>query len=96
MNYTGRGPVDDAHVRTGEFVEDGPTVPGLVAAAAWAIGLAVGLFALVAGHPVVAAVAAVMGLLAPWLGLGWVVHTRRRVDDADLSFAGRPLQLTAR
>jgi hypothetical protein len=59
-----------------QTAEESPSVPGLVAAAAWAIGLAVGLGALIAGHPVLAAVAAIMGLLAPWLGLGWIEHTR--------------------
>jgi hypothetical protein len=64
---------------------EGPSPVGLLAAAAWAVGLAVGLAALIAGHPVAAAVAAIMGLLAPWFGLGWIGHTSRRADDADLA-----------
>jgi hypothetical protein len=37
-----------------------------------------------------AAVAAIMGLMAPWLGLGWIEHTLAvRVDDAELVSAGR-------
>jgi hypothetical protein len=66
-----------------ETTEERPSVPGLLAAAAWAIGLAVGLGALIAGHPVLAAVAAIMGLMAPWLGLGWIEHTHHRVDGAE-------------
>jgi hypothetical protein len=85
MNDTSSRPEDV------EITEDGPSVPGLVAAAAWAIGLAVGLGALIAGHPVLAAVAAIMGLMAPWFGLGWIEHTHRRVDDAELVSVSRPL-----
>jgi hypothetical protein len=72
-----------------EVTQNRPSVPGLIAAAAWAIGLAVGLGALIAGHPVLGAVAAVMGLLAPWLGLGWIEHTHHRVDDAELASESR-------
>jgi hypothetical protein len=84
--------MNDTLTRPGaeQIVEESPSVAGLVAAAAWAIGLAVGLGALIAGHPVMAAVAAIMGLMAPWLGLGWIEHTLAvRVDDAELVSAGR-------
>lgn len=68
------------------ILEEGPSVPGIVAAAVWAIGLALGLSALIAGHPV----AAIMGLMAPWLGLGWIEHTRAVVSKTpNWSSAGR-------
>jgi hypothetical protein len=52
----------------------------------------VGLFALIAGHGAVAAVAAVTGLLAPWLGLGWMVHGRYWVDNSERLFRSGPPQ----
>ncbi len=101
MAYTGNGPVDHArtvHSRAGESIDDGPTAPGLVAAAVWLVGLVVGVSALVAGHPVVAAVSVVLALVAPWLGPAWNLHARLRADDAKPPFPSNEygLPLTAR
>lgn len=52
-------------------------VPGLVAAAAWAVALAAGLVALIAGHDMVAAVVLVLGVMAPWFGVAWVARSGR-------------------
>jgi hypothetical protein len=52
-------------------------VVGLVAAAAWAVALAGGLVALIAGHAMVAAVFLVLGVMAPWFGIAWVSHSER-------------------
>jgi hypothetical protein len=59
-------------------------VPGLVAAAAWAVALAGGLVALIAGHDMVAAVVLVLGVMAPWFGVAWVSRSGRPApaDDA--------------
>ena len=84
MAYTGSGPVDR------------PTVVGLVAVSVWLVGLVVGMSALVAGHPVVAAVSVVLALVAPWLGLAWNMHALLRADDVQLPFPGNALPLTAR
>jgi hypothetical protein len=83
MPYTGNGPVER------------PTVLGLVVAAVWLVGLVLGVSALVVGHPVVAAVAVVFALVAPWLGLAWNLHARLRADDVQLPFAGGGIPLTA-
>jgi Flp pilus assembly protein TadB len=101
MAYNGSGPVDrapTAHGRAGESVDEGRTVLGLVVAAVWLAGLAVGVFALVAGHLAVAAVSVVLALVVPWLGLAWNLHARLRADDPTLSFTGNEhgLGLTAR
>jgi hypothetical protein len=85
MTYIGSEHVRATYARGGDAVDslrgEAPNLTGLIAAAVWAAGLAVGLCALIAGHAAVAAVAGVMGLLAPWLGLGWVVHGRHRADN---------------
>src|ERR1700730_12813806 len=52
-------------------------VPGLVAAAAWAVALAGGVVALIAGHDMVAAVVLVLGVMAPWFGVAWVSRSGR-------------------
>ncbi len=83
MAYTGNGPVDR------------PTVLGLVAAAVWLVGLVVGVTALMAGHPAVAAISVVSALVAPWLGLAWNLHARLRADDVRLPVRGHGLPLTA-
>src|SRR5690349_7244185 len=64
------------------------SVRGLVVAAAWALGLAVGLTALAIGHQVVAVVALVLAVMAPGLGLAWVSHTRRAAPDAPSGGSG--------
>jgi hypothetical protein len=54
-----------------------------MAAAAWAIGLAVGLLALLSGHTAVAAVALVLAIMSPWLGLALASRTQRPVTGSD-------------
>ncbi len=83
MAYTGNSPVER------------PPVPGLVAAVVWLVGLVVGVSALVAGHPVVAAVSVVLALVAPWMGLAWNLHARLRADDVQLPCPGGTLPLSA-
>ena len=60
------------------------SVPGRVAAALWAVGFMAGVIALVTGHAAVAVAALVVAVAAPWFGLAWVSHRRRRVEDAAL------------
>ena len=55
-------------------------VPGLVAAALWAVGLMAGVVALVSGHAAVAVAALIVAVAAPWFGLAWVTRSRRRAD----------------
>jgi hypothetical protein len=62
----------------------------------WLVGLAVGVFALLVGHPVAAAVSVVLALAAPWVGLAWNMHARLRADDVKLPFPGEGLPLAAR
>jgi Flp pilus assembly protein TadB len=88
MAHTGSCPVGRARIGR-------PTFLGLVAAAAWLVGLVVGVSALITGHPVVAAVSVVLALGAPWLGLAWNLHARLRADDVRLRFPNSGLPLTA-
>jgi hypothetical protein len=77
---------------TASWAVERPTVLGLVAAAVWLVGLVVSVFELVAGHLLVAAVAVVLALVAPWLGLAWNLHARLRADGVPQPFvAGVPL-----
>jgi hypothetical protein len=63
--------------------ESAVNVPGLIAAAAWAIALACGLVALIAGQDMVAAVVLVLGVMAPWFGVAWVSHSDRGASSDD-------------
>lgn len=63
----------------GAVGEGGANVPGLVIAAVWTIALAVGLGSLIVGQAVVAGVALGVAVVAPWLGLAWAAHSKRRV-----------------
>ena len=72
------------HRPAGEGREADFSVPGIVAAAIWAVGLVVGVFAMATGHAVVAVVALVVAVAAPWFGLVCVAHGRRRVYNVAL------------
>lgn len=53
------------------------SLPGLLAAATWAIGLVIGLVALTVGHELLAGVSLLLALMSPWFGLAWVAHGQR-------------------
>lgn len=53
------------------------SLPGLLAAATWAIGLVIGLVAMMHGHELVAGVSLVLAILAPWFGLAWLSQSQR-------------------
>jgi hypothetical protein len=61
----------------GEGLEAVLSLPGLVAAVSWAIGLAVGVFGLLAGHAGVVMVASVVAVVAPLLGVAWLSYSQR-------------------
>jgi len=73
MHYIANGVV------AGESDQSGVSIPGLIAAGVWAIGLVVGLIALGTGHAAVAGVSLVLAIMSPWFGLAWVSHSQRRV-----------------
>ncbi|MGB9222493.1 hypothetical protein [Mycobacterium sp.] len=77
MVYTGGDAGGSAHSALPISRQSTVNVPGLVAAAAWAVALAGGLVALIAGHVMVAAVVLVLGVMAPWFGVAWVSHSGR-------------------
>jgi hypothetical protein len=81
MVYTGGDAGGPARSALSIPSEGTVNVPGLVAAAAWAIALAGGLVALIAGHDMVAAVVLVLGVMAPWFGVAWVSHSHRGTSD---------------
>ncbi|BDB45449.1 MULTISPECIES: hypothetical protein [Mycobacterium] len=57
------------------------TLPGLAAAGVWAVGLIVGVVALLTGHLLVAGVALVLAIMAPWFGMAWVSRGRSRESN---------------
>jgi hypothetical protein len=65
-----------------------PSIPGLVAAAIWAVGLAVGVLALVIGHPGAAIVALLAAVAAPWFGLASVSRSQRRAFNVAVFLHG--------
>lgn len=79
MHYTANG------VAAGESDQNGVSIPGLIAAGVWAIGLVVGLIALATGHAAVAGVSLVLAVMSPWFGLAWVSHSQRRVAHEAVS-----------
>ncbi|MCV7079629.1 hypothetical protein H7I94_31530 [Mycobacterium szulgai] len=79
MHYTANG------VAAGESDQSGVSIPGLIAAGVWAIGLVVGLIALATGHAAVAGVSLVLAVMSPWFGLAWVSHSQRRVAHEAVS-----------
>lgn len=91
MQYTASG------VAASESDQTAVSIPGLVAAAGWAVGLIVGLVALAIGHVALAGVSLVLAIMAPWFGLAWVSHNQRRVAHAaPIPVRGWPgLHLTA-
>ncbi|OBK26071.1 hypothetical protein [Mycobacterium asiaticum] len=60
-------------------VEDERTVsvPGVLSAAVWTVGLTIGLMAMATGHDLLAGVALVLAIASPWFGLAWVSHNQR-------------------
>jgi hypothetical protein len=73
-------------LRTANGVERGWGLPGLAAAVVWVVGLAVGFFALFAGHVGLANVVLGVALVAPWLGVAW--RLRGRAEDQDGATVG--------
>lgn len=57
-------------------------VPGRVAAALWALGVLAGVLALLTGHAGLAIAGLVLAVAAPWFGLAWVSHSRRRTNGS--------------
>ena len=77
-----------AHRRAGEGVENDLSVPCLVATATWAVGLSVGVVALLGGQVAMAIVALVVAVVAPLLGLAWVSQGQRRIYNVALYLHG--------
>ncbi|CAM4113433.1 hypothetical protein MB901379_04583 [Mycobacterium basiliense] len=55
----------------GKLAEDSFSVPGMIVAATWALGLLIGLVGLATGHASVAVAALVLAVISPWIGLVW-------------------------
>ncbi|OBJ50758.1 hypothetical protein [Mycobacterium sp. 1423905.2] len=85
MVYTGNVAVGGVQP-AGDADASGVSIPGLIAAGAWALGLVVGLIALTTSHLGVAAVALVAAVISPWVGLAWIRGVQRRA----VPFAGMP------
>jgi hypothetical protein len=77
------GAVDRGRIRRSYL-----SVAGFVAAGIWAVGLVVGVLALVTGHAGVAVVALILAVAAPWAGLAWVSHGQRRTYNVALYLHG--------
>lgn len=80
-------PVD--HARTfrrhaGETVTHGPHAPSVYGAVLATAALIVGLYALATGHLVAACVAVGLAVALGAASTGWILHTHRKVRDAEL------------
>jgi hypothetical protein len=62
--------------------------PGMMAAAIWVVGLVVGVVAIATGHAGLAILALALAVTAPWVGLAWVSHSRRRTYQVALYLHG--------
>ncbi|MDP7731686.1 MULTISPECIES: hypothetical protein [Mycobacterium] len=105
MVYIGSDALVQGPATTSESGERTVSVPGLVAAGTWAVGLVIGLAAMAVGHELLAGVSLVVAIMSPWLGLAWVARNQRAdmrrqralAHQAVLYPASWPaLQLTAR
>jgi hypothetical protein len=82
-------PVD--HERTtrnhaGESLKDGANAPGLIGVSVGVVALVVGLSALPTGHAAAGLVAVILAAVAAAIGVAWLIHTHRRVRDAELQW----------
>ena len=87
MDYPGSDPVDHSCItrrHAGESLKDGAIAPGLAGIAVGIVALIVGLFALATGHVSVGFVAVILAAAAGAAGGAWLVHTHRRVRNAEL------------
>ncbi len=66
-------------------------LPGRVAAAVWALGVLAGVLALLTGHAGLAIAGLVVAVAAPWLGLAWVSHSRRRPGESAWAAGSAPV-----
>jgi hypothetical protein len=79
--------------------DSGVSVPGVIAAVIWAVGLVAGLIALATGHGVLATVVLSFAVMSPWVGLAWVSRSQpisRLSEPAEALSGHRELQFTAR
>ncbi|MBW0018445.1 MAG: hypothetical protein JO236_12995 [Mycobacterium sp.] len=58
--------------------DEGVSIPGVVAALAWAVALVAGLLALAAGRFLLGTAALTFAVSAPWFGLALVSRARER------------------
>lgn len=105
MVYNGTTPHVHGSTGASDSDERAVSVPGVVAAATWAVGLAIGLAAMAVGHELLAGVSLVVAIMSPWLGLGWVARNQRADMRRQRALAAQTvlypggwpaLQLTAR
>lgn len=88
----------DAHFASSAANQSGVSVPGVIAAAIWAVGLVAAVIALATGHGAVATVILLVAVMSPWLGLAWVSRGRSGDWQSQGSAAPsdcRELQFTA-
>lgn len=105
MGYIATEPLAAGPAMSSDSGERTISVPGLVAAAIWAVGLVIGLVAMAGGHELFAGVSLVVAIMSPWFGLGWVARNQRAAmrrqragsDQVPPAAGGWPvLQLTSR
>jgi hypothetical protein len=80
--------VANGAVNRGRIRRSDLSVAGFVAAGIWAVGLVVGVLALMTGHAGVAVVALILAVGAPWAALAWVSHGQRRTYNVALYLHG--------
>ncbi|OBJ48236.1 hypothetical protein [Mycobacterium asiaticum] len=77
MVYIGTDTVAAGRAVAGEQDERTVSIPGVLSAGVWTVGLAIGLMAMATGHDLLAGVALVLAIASPWFGLAWVSHNQR-------------------
>jgi hypothetical protein len=77
MVYLGTDTVAHGPVVTSDSNQRTVSVPGLLAAATWTVGLVIGLIAVAAGHDLLAGLALILAIMSPWFGVAWVSRAQR-------------------
>jgi hypothetical protein len=77
MVYLGTNTFAHGATMTSDPGDGDISLPGLLAAATWAVGLVLGLLALTSGHELLAGLSLVLAIMSPWFGLAFLAHGQR-------------------
>jgi hypothetical protein len=89
LDHTENTPVDverTTRAHAGQTMKDGHNVPGLLGVAFGVISLVVGLFLMATGQESRGFVAVIVAAGSAIIGVGWLIHTHRKVRRAELAW----------